>query len=147
MMSTADSQLIYAATTLVNDFWVRITKKPIEPRRAVWVTRILIGVLTVVAMVIALLNIRTIYSFVLYAWSALGAAFGPVIILSLYWKRLNKWGALASLILGPVVTVIWHNTKALSSIVYELIPAFAISFLGAVVVSLLTPPVEENRRD
>ena len=145
MMSTADSQLIYAATTLVNDFWVRITKKPIEPRRAVWVTRILIGVLTVVAMVIALLNIRTIYSFVLYAWSALGAAFGPVIILSLYWKRLNKWGALASLILGPVVTVIWHNTKALSSIVYELIPAFAISFLGAVVVSLLTPPVEENR--
>ncbi len=145
MMSTADSQLIYAATTLVNDFWVRITKKPIEPRRAVWVTRILIGILTLVALAFALLNIRTIYSFVLYAWSALGAAFGPVIILSLYWKRFNKWGALTSLILGPVITVVWYNVPALKSIVYELIPAFAISFLGAIIVSLLTPPVEAEK--
>ncbi|RKZ35153.1 hypothetical protein DRQ33_00410 [bacterium] len=146
MMSTADSQLIYSATTLVNDFWIKITKKSVKPRTAVWITRALIGILTIIAMIIALFNIRTIYSFVLYAWSALGSAFGPVVILSLFWKRFNRWGALTSLILGPIITVVWYNVPALKSIVYELIPAFGISLIGAILVTLLTPPAEPIKK-
>ncbi len=138
IMSTADSQLIYIASTLVNDFWVKITGKSIEQKKAVKTTRELIILFTGIAMIFALLNVRTIYTFVLYAWSALGAAFGPIVILGLYWKKFNKWGALASLIIGPVVTVIWYNTQFLKSIIYELIPAFFLSLLGAIVVTLIT---------
>ncbi|RKZ29415.1 hypothetical protein DRQ27_05990 [bacterium] len=135
IMSTADSQLIYIASTLVNDFWVKITGKSIEQKKAVKTTRELIILFTGIAMIFALLNVRTIYTFVLYAWSALGAAFGPIVILGLYWRKFNKWGALASLIIGPVVTVIWYNTQFLKSIIYELIPAFFLSLLGAIIVS------------
>ena len=68
----------------------------------------------------------------LLAWGALGAAFTPIILLGLYWRRLTRWGALASLIVGPLVIVIWYNVTPLHDAVYELIPAFVLSALAAV---------------
>jgi Na+/proline symporter len=107
-------------------------------------TRALIGIMTVIAMILALDKDRVIYSFVLYAWGALGAAFTPIIILSLYWKRFNKWGALASLIAGPLVNIIWANIDTLQSALYELVPAAIASFLAAIVVSLMTSGDQNN---
>ncbi len=143
IMSTADSQLMYAATAIVNDLWLRLKKKPVPERNLVKLTRLIIAVMALLALILALLKEKFIYGFVLYAWSALGAAFTPIILLSLYWKRYTKWGALASLISGPVVTVIWHNIPVLKNAIYELVPAFLISLILSIIVSLLTKPPEE----
>jgi len=139
IMSTADSQLMYAATALVNDLYLKVRKgPPPSERQLVWMTRAAVVGLTIIALGFALAEIRLIYTFVLFAWGALGSAFGPVIILSLYWKRLTRWGALASMVIGPLVVLVWHYVPPLANAVYELIPAFALSFLAAVVVSLAT---------
>lgn len=139
IMSTADSQLMYAATSLINDVWMkRRGGKQLSPKQLVRITRVLLLVMTLIAMGVALMKIRLIYTFVLFAWGALGAAFTPIIILSLYWRGLTRWGALASLLVGPTVIVVWHNITSLHEALYELVPAFVSSFLAAVVVSLAT---------
>ncbi len=139
IMSTADSQLMYAATSLVNDFWLKLGgKKDVDAAVLVRWTRIVLVVMTLIAMGVALAKIRLIYTFVLFAWGALGAAFTPIIVLALYWKGLTRQGALASLIIGPIVVVAWHVVPPLADIVYELIPAFTLSFVAAIVVSLAT---------
>ena len=139
IMSTADSQLMYAATSLTNDFWLRLgKKKQIPTKTLVRITRGLLLTMTLIATAFALVKVRLIFTFVLFAWGALGAAFTPIVLLSLYWRRFTRWGALASLITGPVVILVWYNTPALKSVIYELIPAFGLSFAAAVIVSLLT---------
>ena len=79
-----------------------------------------------------------IFEFVLYAWSVLGASFGPVIILGLLWKKANKAGAVAGMATGFIVTVVWRNVPILKSALYELVPAFLLAFAAAVIVSLIT---------
>ena len=148
IMSTADSQLIYAATALVNDLWLRIRPSRLSQRGLVWSTRAVIAVITIIAAVIAMQEIKLIYTFVLFAWGALGAAFTPIVLLSLYWKRFTRWGALTSMILGPATVIVWHLPPVsgvlsgldgtLYSGVFELIPACLVSVVGAVVVSLMT---------
>jgi len=141
IMSTADSQLMYAATSFVNDFWLKLSgDKEVDPKRLIRITRIILFAMTGVALGVALMKVRLIYTFVLFAWGALGSAFTPIILLSLYWKRLTKWGALASLFTGPAVIFYWYPHPTLHDAVYELIPAAALSTVAAVVVSLLTKP-------
>ena len=91
-----------------------------------------------VAVFFALTEIRIIFDFVLYAWSGLGAAFGPVIILGLLWKKTTKQGAIAGMLTGAVVTVVWKNVEALKAIVYELVPAFLLALALTWLVSLMT---------
>jgi len=143
IMSTADSQLMYAATTVINDLWLKITEKKVDQHRLINITRATIGILTLIAMGTALLKPRVIFTFVLYAWGALGAAFTPIILLSLYWKRFNKAGALASLIIGPLVVTIWHNIPSLANALYELVPAFILSLLAGIVFSLMLGKKDE----
>ncbi|NOY23568.1 MAG: sodium/proline symporter [Acidobacteria bacterium] len=138
IMSTADSQLMYAATSLVNDLWLKLTKRKVEGRRLVLATRLVILTMTVIAILIALLNVKVIYTFVLYAWGALGAAFSPMILSMIYIRRFNKWGALANLIVGPLTVVIWNNIPVLDNAVYELIPAFFLSLAAGWLVSIVT---------
>lgn len=148
IMSTADSQLIYAATSLVNDLWLRIRPSQLSQRGLVWATRGVIAAITIVAAIIAMQEIKLIYTFVLFAWGALGSAFTPIVLLSLYWKPFTRWGALASMILGPATVIVWHLppvSEVLSGVdgtlytgVFELIPACIASVVGAVVVSLMT---------
>ncbi len=144
IMSTADSQLMYAATSLVNDLWLKITKREIDRKKLVVITRLVIVAMTLIALVIALENVKVIYTFVLYAWGALGAAFSPLVLLLLYDKRFNKWGALANLIVGPVVVIIWKNIPALSNTLYELIPGFFLSLIAGIIVSRLTGKEERE---
>ena len=145
IMSTADSQLMYAATALVNDFWLRIRPTRLGHRQLVWATRGVVAAITAVAAVVALQEIKVIYSFVLFAWGALGSAFTPIVLLSLYWKKFHRWGAMACMLAGPGSVVIWHmdGVKAalvqldptLYSGVFELIPACGISALAGILVS------------
>ena len=93
-------------------------------------------------MALAATQSRVIFDFVLYAWSGLGASFGPVVLLGLLWKRANKAGAIAGMLTGLIVTLVWHNVPVLKDAVYELVPAFVLSLLAVVIVSMVT-----QRRD
>jgi len=146
IMSTADSQLMYAATSLVNDLWFKISDKKVKEKKMVMITRFVILVLTGVAIYFALKNNNVIYSFVLYAWGAMGSAFAPLIILMIYYKNFNKWGALANLIVGPVTVVTWSAFPLLKQSVYELIPAYFLSLLCGIIISKLTGGVDEHSR-
>lgn len=138
IMSTADSQLMMAATALVHDLlYPVLRRKPAAGRTMVIQIRLVIATLSVVGLSLALIQPRVIYTFVLFAWGALGAAFTPVILLSLHWKRLTWQGALACLIAGPATIVLWKVT-GLSGALYELFPGAVVGTLAAVGVSLAT---------
>ena len=112
----------------------------------VLLSRVVILVMVVVATVIAAIAIKypetkhIVFWLVLFAWGGLGASFGSTLLPALFWKGTTKWGVLAGLISGTVVTIIWKSVPQLSAIVYELIPAFGISFFLVIVVSLMTKP-------
>jgi len=139
IMSTADSQLMISATAAIHDLWYRLRReaKP-AGRQMIVLTRAVIGAMALTAMLLALIEPRVIFTFVLFAWGALGAAFTPVILLCLYWRRFNRWGALASFIVGPVTVLVWKLVPGLSDKLYEMVPAAALSTLAAVAVTLAT---------
>ncbi|MBD3366967.1 MAG: sodium/solute symporter [Candidatus Eisenbacteria bacterium] len=144
MMSTADSQLLVATSALSEDIYHQLVNREASQRRLVALSRIGTLVIGAVAFILARRAEETVYWFVLYAWAGLGAAFGPGMVLSLWWKRTTKWGVLAGMIVGAATSVIWHNVEALKEIVYELVPAFVLALIAVVVVSLLTRPSERG---
>lgn len=99
----------------------------------------LIG-LPVFILILAISASQIIFWLVLFAWGGLGASIGPTVILSLFWKRTTKWGVVTGLVSGTLVTIIWNQTPALKGIIYELVPAFIISTLLTIIVSLFTTP-------
>ncbi len=135
IMSTADSQLMYSSTTLINDLFLAFRGKRPSQKILVIGTRVVILLLSLIALLLALKEVRFIYRFVLYAWSALGSAFSPIIILSLYDKKFNRFGALASLITGPFITILWKDVFKLTKYLYELFPAFIISLIFGFIIS------------
>jgi Na+/proline symporter len=143
MMSTADSQLLVATSALSEDVYHQLVNKEAPQRLLVTISRLGTILIGVIAFILALRAEEQVYWFVLYAWSGLGAAFGPGMVLSLWWKRTTKWGMFAGMIVGSAVTVIWHNVPVLKGFVYELVPAFVLAFVAVFVVSLLTEPPRE----
>ena len=140
--STADSQLIVVSSTISRDIFLRDKKSSGDEKRDLAhyqkLDRWVLIILGVVAVFFALTKNRVIFHLVLYAWGVLGAAFGPVVILGLLWKRTNKAGALAGLVTGALVAVIWKEIAVLKNAVYELVPAFLLAFIAVIAVSLLT---------
>jgi len=141
--STADSQLIVVSTTLSRDIWPLFRKKNSSGKddsflRTLLADRLVLIVLALIAVGLASMKSRVIFEFGLYAWSALGASFGPVVLLGLLWKKANKAGAVAGMLTGLIVTVVWRNVAVLKGAVYELVPAFILAMLAVVVVSLVT---------
>ncbi len=116
----------------------------VEEKRLESLNRWLVVLLGFAAMCAAMTEDRVVFTFVLYAWSALGASFGPVLILALAWRRMTTLGALAGMITGSAVTVLWKNSEGLSGILYELVPAFVLAFLAAVVVSLIESAITRH---
>jgi sodium/proline symporter len=137
IMSTISSQLIVCSSALVEDLYKIVGKKDATPQQLVLLGRLGVLVVAVVAGLIALNRDSTILELVGFAWAGFGAAFGPVVLLSLYWKKLSTWGALSAMITGAVVVFIWGNSP-LSATLYEIVPGFAASLLVAVIVSKLT---------
>ena len=145
IMSTADSQLLVAASALVRDFYEKVLKKgeEVSRDRLVLYSRLVVALLVGVALILGWLAESLVFWLVLFAWAGLGAALGPVSILAIYWKGLTRAGVFAGLVTGTLVTFIWNLTPALDALLYELIPAFTLGFLATVLVSWLTRPPED----
>ena len=138
-MSTADSQLLAAASAFSSDVYKPIVRSnKASDREMLWTGRMVVLIIAVVALVIATNpESGTIMSLVSNAWGVFGAAFGPVILLSLFWKRLNFFGALSGIVAGAAVDIAWLAFLSGTGL-YEIIPGFAAGLIVAVVVSLVT---------
>lgn len=138
-MSTADSQLLVASSSFTSDIYKPIIRKNASEKEVLWVGRVVVIIVSVIAFLIASSNgsgAQAVMNMVSNAWALFGAAFGPVVILSLFWKRLTYKGSLAGIIVGAVVDIVWLITMAHTG-VYELVPAFIVGFVAAVLVSLI----------
>ncbi len=144
IMSTADSQLLVASTSFSNDIYdlirTRIKKKPASDKELVWVGRILVVILAIVGFFIALDPESSVFELVDFAWGGLGSAFGPIILFSLYSKRINKYGAIASIATGTVVSIVWGMILPNTGIfaLYEIVPGFVLATIALFVVSICT---------
>ena len=139
-MSTADSQLLASASAFASDVYKPVFRKSASDREMLWAGRVVVIIISVVALLIASNpGSGTIMSLVENAWGLFGAAFGPTILLSLFWKRFNFKGAVAGIVVGAVVDVLWLIFLKSGSGIYEIIPGFFASLLAAVIVTLATP--------
>ncbi|MBT3208427.1 MAG: sodium/proline symporter [Bacteroidetes bacterium] len=139
IMSTADSQLLVAASGIVRDIYQKILYKDqeISQKKLALLSRIVVSLLVIVAVIIGLLNEDLVFWFVLFAWAGLGAAIGPTSILALFWKKTSKVGVVAGLLSGTISVFVWKNIEFLKEIMYELVPAFFIALIFTIVFSLL----------
>ena len=139
-MSTADSQLLVASSSFTSDIYKPIFRKNASDKEVLWIGRLVVLVIAVIAYFIASSKSEgaaAIMTLVDNAWGGFGSAFGPVIILSLFWKRFTYKGAIAGVVGGAIVDVLWMNFLTESTGVYELLPGFIAGFIFAVVVSLI----------
>ena len=138
-MSTADSQLLAAASAFASDVYKPVIRKDqASDKEMLWAGRWVVLAIAVIAMIIAASpNAGSIMSLVSNAWGVFGAAFGPVILLSLYWKRFTFGGAVAGIVVGAVVDVLWLAFLS-STGVYEILPGAIAGLIAAVAVSLIT---------
>lgn len=137
IMSTADSQLLVTASAVVNDFYKVIVKKETSDKKLMWISRGTVMLVSIIACILALNPNDSIMGIVSNAWAGFGAAFGPAIIFSLYWKRLTLKGTVAGIIGGAATVIVWEYILHWSSILYSIVPGFAVSVILTVVVSLL----------
>lgn len=141
-MSTSDSQLLAASSAVSSDILGAFRKDSSNKNGSMAAARITLLVISVVAAFIARNPDSSVFAIVSFAWAGFGAAFGPVVLFSLFWKRTNKWGALAGMVCGGSMVFIWkYLIRPLGGIwnIYELLPAFLIACAAIVIVSLLTP--------
>ena len=140
IMSTADSQLLVAASGVVRDVYQKTLRRdrPVDDRRLVLLSRGTVLVLVALAVLLALLAQGVVFWFVLFAWAGLGAALGPTSILALYWKGTTRAGVLAGIVVGVLTVVVWRLT--LHDWLYELVPAFLLSLFATILGSRATRP-------
>jgi sodium/proline symporter len=139
MMSTADSQLLVSTSAITEDFVHQFLGKNLSEKNLVTLSRITIIFLGIFAYGIALYSQivdKNIFSVVSYAWSGLGSAFGPALVLTLWWKKTTKKGVIAGLLTGFLTTVLWANIEPLQIIITERLVSFVFAFMAVVGVSL-----------
>lgn len=144
-ISTIDSQILVLAHTITEDFYQRLIRRNKAPLREMrFVSRVSIIVVIITPFIIAMIRPANIYDLVLYSWTGLGASFGPLIIMCLYSKRVNKYGAIAGLFVGTLMAAIWPIlekmwlTHSVSYTIPGLVPSFILSILTISIVSRLT---------
>ena len=152
IMSTADSQLLVASSSFSSDIYNTVFNKKASEKTLLNVSRCTIVVIAVVAGLLAIDPNSSVFEIVAHAWAGFGAAFGPIILCSLFWKRCNEHGALAGVIGGGAVallwaylpSVIWGENIPFIFTVYEIIPGFIVSLALIFIVSLLTKKPEQE---
>lgn len=144
VMSTADSQLLVSSSALAEDFYKQVFRPDATSEDVVKVGRIAVVGISVLALILALNPESSVLGLVSYAWAGFGAAFGPAIVLSLYWSRMNRNGALAGIVVGGVTVVIWKQLSGGWFDVYEIVPGVIFSTLSIVLFSLMTEEPHEK---
>lgn len=143
-MSTADSQLLAASSAVSSDILNRNGKS------GIFTARITLLVIAVFSVIIARNPDSSVFQIVSFAWAGFGAAFGPVVLFSLFWRRMNKYGALAGMISGGMMIFVWkYLVRPIGGVwnIYELLPAFIVACVAIVAVSLATPQPEQEVLD
>lgn len=146
IMSTISSQLLVVSSSLTRDVYKLFLDKEASEERQVLVGRISVVIVAVVAVFLAGDRNSSVLELVSHAWAGFGAAFGPLVILSLTWKRMNRNGALAGMIVGALTVIVWVyggfeiNGQPANDAIYSIMPGFLFSFITTIVVSLMTAP-------
>ncbi|MCG6407917.1 sodium/proline symporter PutP [Vibrio fluvialis] len=143
IMSTADSQLLVSSSALAEDFYKQVYKKDATSEEIVRVGRAAVIIISIIALILAMTPDSSVLGLVSYAWAGFGAAFGPALVLSLYWSRMNRNGALAGIVIGGITIVVWKQLSGGWYDVYEIVPGIIFSTIAIVAVSLLTGEPEE----
>ncbi len=138
IMSTADSQLLVSSSAFTGDIYRVVLRKQASQRELVVVGRLAVLAIAVAAFLLALDPENKVLDLVAYAWAGFGAAFGPAVLLSLYWRGMNRWGTLAGILAGGLTVVIWKPLQGGLFDLYEIVPGFIVSALAIVVVSRMT---------
>lgn len=149
-MSTSDSQLLAASSSVSENILGGLFKLNLSEKTKMIVARAVLIIIAVIGVVIAWDSNSSVFGIVSFAWAGFGAAFGPVMLLALFWKRSNKYGAIAGMIAGGAMVFIWKYVIAgLTEVlnVYELLPAFITGLAVNVIVSLVTPKPEQEILD
>ena len=146
-MSTADSQLLAAASSVSQNLLQDFLKVKMSAKTAMRIARLTVLGIAVVGIGLAWNPNSSVFKIVSFAWAGFGAAFGPVMLFALFWKRSNKWGALAGMIAGGVMVFVWKvivRPKGGLWDSYELLPAFLVASAAILIVSLATAPPEKE---
>ncbi|GAA1843062.1 sodium/proline symporter PutP [Brevibacterium marinum] len=144
IMSTISSQLVVTSSALIEDLYKIValrtgSKRTLQDKTYVLLGRLGILVIAIIAVLLAISPSNSILDLVAFAWAGFGASFGPIVLLTLFWKKLSNWGALCGLISGAAVAFIWGQISTpVTDQVYEIIPGFAVNLIVAVVVSKFT---------
>lgn len=140
-MSTSDSQLLAASSSVSNDILMGYFKKKFSQDKLLNISRACLLLISLISMVLAWNPDSSVFNIVSFAWAGFGATFGPVVLLALFWKNSNKQGAVAGMLIGGIMVFVWHFLIIpVGGIfgIYELLPAFLIALVANVVVSLVT---------
>ena len=144
IMSTADSQLLVSSSALAEDFYKAVLRQDASPREVLMVGRLAVVIIALVALSLAMVPDSSVLDLVSYAWAGFGAAFGPVLIMSLYWRRMNRNGALAGIIVGGVTVIVWKQLTGGIFDLYEIVPGMGFGFIAIYLTSQLsTEPSDE----
>lgn len=148
-MSTADSQLLAAASAVSQNLVQETFKIKLSQKKSMILARLSVVVISIIAVFLARNPDSSVFRIVSFAWAGFGAVFGPVVLTALFWKRANKWGAIAGMVTGGATVFIWKfvvRVQFADTIlnIYELLPAFIVGLIAIVVVSLLTKAPEKE---
>ncbi len=140
ILSTIDSQLLTSSSALAEDLYRSIFRRGGSSAEYIWIGRLTVIIIMLVAMLLAYKQKETVFGLVAYAWAGFGATFGPIMLLSLWWRRMTRTAAVAGMVVGAVTVVVWKNLPGGGIFdLYEMVPGFVLSWLVIVVVSLLSP--------
>lgn len=144
IMSTIDSQLLVSSSAIAEDFYKAVFRRKATEKELVRVGRIATLAIAIIAAIIAINPESSVLELVSYAWAGFGASFGPVILLSLFWRRITRNGAFAGIIVGAVTVIIWGDYLSGGIFdLYEILPGFLLNFIVTVTVSLMGKPSPE----
>lgn len=138
IMSTADSQLLVSSSAFTEDLYRKWVRPEASEQECVMMGRIAVVILSLIALALAWQPDNTVLGLVSYAWAGFGAAFGPTLLLALFWRRMNKWGALAGVVVGGMTVLIWKQMSGGLFELYELVPGFVFATIAIIVVSRST---------
>ena len=149
-MSTSDSQLLAASSSITQNILYEFFHVKMSQKKMMHVARISLIVIALIGIVIAWNPDSSVFQIVSFAWAGFGASFGPIVLLALFWRRSNRYGALAGLVTGGAMVFIWkYLVRPIGGAwdIYELLPAFILAIVVNVIVSLATPAPEKAVTD